>query len=59
MVQTRGEEWYYNELRRRAVAMFGDERANELEEYIRTTARQISDVEAADVHRDREPMVQG
>ena len=59
MGQTGSEEWLYEELRRRAVAMFGEERARELEEYLRTTARQIWDVEGAAVHPDLEPVVQG
>lgn len=59
MNQIRNEEWYYEELRRRAVAMLGEVRANELEEYLRTTARQVREVEAAEVHQDLEPVVQG
>ena len=59
MGQTRSEEWFYEELRRRAVAMFGEERAVDLEDYLRTTARQIWDVEGAAVHPDLEPAVQG
>ena len=58
MSQTRSEEWFYGELRRRAVAMFGEERAADLEDYLRTTARQVADVESASVHRDLEPVVQ-
>ena len=57
MSQARSEEWFYEELRRRALAMFGEERTEDLEEYLRTTARQIWDVEGAGVHRDREPLV--
>ena len=52
------EEWVYEELRRRAVAMFGEKRAADLEDYLRTTARQVVDVESAGVHRDLEPVVQ-
>ena len=49
----------YQELRRRAVAEFGEERADELEEYLRTAAQQVADVEAAEVHPDLEPLVHG
>ena len=59
MDQTRSEEWYYEEMRRRAVAMFGEERAVDLEDYLRTTAQQIWDVERAGVHADLEPLVHG
>ena len=59
MSQIRSEKWFYEELRRRAVAMLGEERANDLEDYLRTTARQVSEVEAAEVHRDLEPLVHG
>lgn len=59
MSQVRSEEWFYDELRRRAVAMLGEKRAEDLEDYLRTTARQISDVEGAEVHRDLEPLVHG
>jgi hypothetical protein len=30
----------------------------ELEEYLRTAAGQVADVESADVHRDVEPLIQ-
>ena len=53
------EEWIYDELRRRAVAMFGKKRADDLEDYLRTTARQVADVEAAEAHPDLEPLVHG
>ena len=59
MGQSRSEEWFYDELRRRAVAMFGEKRADDLEDYLRTTARQVADVEAAETHPDLEPMVHG
>ncbi len=59
MGQLRNEEWFYDELRRRAVAMFGEKRAAELEDYLRTTARQISDVEGVGVHPDQEPLLHG
>ena len=58
MSQVRSEAWFYEELRRRAVSMFGEERAGELEDYLRTTARQIWDVEEASVHPDMEPAIQ-
>ena len=58
MSQIRSEEWIYGELRRRAVAMFGEKRAEDLEDYLRTTALQVVDVESANVHPDLEPMVQ-
>lgn len=58
MSRLANEEWVYEELRRRAVAMFGEKRAADLEDYLRTTARQVVDVEGASVHRDLEPAVQ-
>ena len=58
MSQGRNEEQVYQELRRRAVAEFGEERAAELEDYLRTTAGQVVDVEQADTHRDLEPLHQ-
>ncbi len=58
MSQMANEEWVYAELKRRAVAMFGEKRADDLEDYLRTTARQVVDVEASSVHRDLEPAVQ-
>ena len=48
-------EQIYTELRRRAVTEFGEERAAELEDYLRTAAQQVADVEGADVH----PLVHG
>ena len=59
MGQLKTEEWYYEELRRRAVAMFGEQRANDLEDYLRTTARQVADLEGEETHRDLEPLVHG
>ena len=59
MGQIRSEEWFYEELRRRAVAMFGERRAEDLEDYLRTTAQQIWDVESAEVDPDLEPLVTG
>ena len=58
MSLSRNEELVYQELRRRAVAEFGEERAAELEDYLRTAAGQVIDVEQADTHRDVEPMHQ-
>ena len=58
MSQMANEQWVYEELRRRAVAMFGEKRAVDLEDYLHTTARQVVDVESASVHRDIEPVVQ-
>lgn len=58
MSRMANEEWVYEELKRRAVAMFGEKRAADLEDYLRTTARQVVDVEGVSVHRDLEPVVQ-
>ncbi len=46
----------YEELRRRAVAEFGEARAVELESFLRAAAEQVSDVDRADVHPDLEPL---
>ena len=51
-------ERIYQELRRRAVAEFGEDRAEELETYLRTAAEQILDVDRADVNPDLEPLFQ-
>ncbi len=51
-------ERIYQELRRRAVVEFGEERAVELESFLRTAAEQIFDVDRADVHPDLEPLFQ-
>ena len=51
-------EQIYQEMRRRAVVEFGEERAEELESFLRTVAEQILDVERADVHPDLEPLFQ-
>ncbi len=59
MGRYKSEEWFYEELRRRAVAMFGEERAADLEDYLRTTARQVADVEGAETHPDLEPLIHG
>jgi hypothetical protein len=48
----------YEELRRRAVAEFGEDRTVELESYLRTAAEQIFDVDNAAVHPDLEPLNQ-
>ena len=58
MSQSNHEERIYQELRRRAVAQFGEDRAEELESYLRTAAQQVHDVERADVHPDLEPLFQ-
>ena len=58
MSQSRDQEEIYQELRRRAVADYGEERAAELEDYLRTAAQQVADVEGANVHPDLEPLVQ-
>lgn len=59
MRQNIDQEAIYQELRRRAAAEFGEQRAAELEEYLQTTARQVADVEQADAHPDLEPRLQG
>ena len=59
MTQSNAVEEIYRELRRRAVAEFGEERAAELEESLQTTAYQIGAVEQADAHADLEPLLQG
>ncbi len=51
-------ERIYQELRRRAVVEFGEDRAEELESYLRTAAEQIFDVDQADVDPDLEPLFQ-
>ena len=58
MSHNRDQEQIYHELRRRAVVEFGEERAVELESFLRTAAQQIYDVESADVHADLEPLFQ-
>ena len=58
MTQSNDLERIYQELRRRAVAEFGEDRAVELESYLRTAAEQIYDVDRAEVHRDLEPLNQ-
>ena len=52
------EEQIYQELCQRAVAWFGEERAAELEDFLRTTAKQVSDMERADTNPDLEPLFQ-
>ena len=59
MTQSVDPERIYAELRRRAVTEFGEARAVELEDFLRTTASQISDVEQADTHPDLEPLLHG
>ncbi len=58
MSQNNDQERIYQELRRRAAAQFGEDRAVELESYLRTAAEQVYDVDRADVHRDVEPLNQ-
>ena len=58
MSQSNDQEQIYQELRRRAVVEFGEERAVELESYLRTAAQQIYDVEGVEVHPDLEPLFQ-
>ncbi len=58
MSQSNDLERIYQELRRRAAAQFGEDRAVELESYLRTAAEQIHDVEGAEVHPDLEPLNQ-
>ena len=58
MTQSNDLDRIYQELRRRAVAQFGEHRAVELESYLRTAAEQISDVDNAEVHPNLEPLNQ-
>ena len=58
MSQSNDLERIYQELRRRAVAQFGENRAVELESYLRTAAEQIYDVDNVAVHPDLEPLNQ-
>lgn len=51
-------ERIYQELRRRAVVEFGEDRAEELESFLRTAAEQVFDVDQADVDPDLEPLFQ-
>ena len=57
MRQSIDQEAIYQELLRRAVAEFGEQRAAELEEFLQTTARQVAEVEQADAHPDLEPLL--
>jgi len=59
MSQSKDAEQVYQELRRKAAAEFGEDRAAELEDYLRTAAGQIIDVDGAEVHPDLEPLMQG
>ena len=59
MPQTTDPEEIYQELRRRAVEEFGEQRATELEEFLQTTARHVADVEQASADPDLEPMLHG
>lgn len=58
MSQSNDLERIYEELRRRAVAQFGEDRAVELESHLRTAAEQVFDVDNAEVHPDLEPLNQ-
>ena len=58
MTQNDDLERIYQELRRRAVAEFGEARAVELESFLRTAAGQIYDVDRAEAHPDLEPLFQ-
>ena len=58
MNQNNDRERIYQELRRRAVAEFGEARAAELESFLTTAAQQIADVDDADVDPDLEPLFQ-
>ncbi len=58
MTQSNNLQRIYQELRRRAVAQFGERRAVELESYLRISAEQISDVDNAEVHPNLEPLNQ-
>ena len=57
MGQNTEPEGIYAELRRRAVTEFGEERAAELEEFLRAAAQQVADVADADTQPDLEPLV--
>ncbi len=59
MTQSSNQEAIYLELKRRAAAEFGEERAAELEEALHTTAGQIAAVEQAETPPDLEPLLQG
>ena len=59
MRQSLDPEQTYQELRRRAIVEFGEERAVELEDFLRTAAQQITDVEQAGAHPDLEPLLHG
>ena len=59
MAQDIDAEQAYAGLRQRAAAEFGETRATELEDFLRTTAQQIADVEQAAADPDGEPLHQG
>lgn len=59
MAQDIDAEQAYAGLRQRAAAEFGEARAAELEDFLRTTAQQIADVEQAAADPDGEPLHQG
>ena len=57
MRQSIDQQTAYQELRRRAVAEFGEARAVELEEFLQTAALQVAEVEQAGAHPDLEPLL--
>ena len=57
MRQSIDQEAIYQELRRRAVAEFGEQRAAELEKFLQTAALQVAEVEQAVAHHDLEPLL--
>ena len=59
MQQSIDQAEIYQELNRRAVAEFGEQRAIELDEFLQTAARQVADVEQAGADPDLEPMLHG
>ena len=58
MIQSNDLEQMYQELRRRAVAQFGEDRTVDLKSYRRTSVEQISDVANPEVHPNLEPLNQ-
>ena len=58
MIQSNDLERMHQELLRRAVAQFGEDRAVDLKSYLRTSVEQISDVDNAEVHPNLEPLNQ-
>ncbi len=58
MSQGPDEEQVYRELRLKAVAMFGEQRAIDLEDFLRATAGQVADIINAGTDPDMEPLFQ-